>query len=801
MRLEDLVLRIPGDEFQVRFHEHLTVLSGIGMLERQALADSLVGALSGQAENTVLTLKDNTGRPLEIVSNGGIAASRYLDDDTAALPIVGTLAPTVDALRALVLVQAGDLGLTPSRARSDEHPELAEARSTLQALTKEIEDATAGRSLKDQLRDELAAVGAQIRLAEDGTARREYAGVLADLERVRAEAAALQSGTTGAETDQHLLDSAQEARQLAARWQTAAAAVTRLVCHAPADRLDPVTLARVRWFPDEAPSNLHALLDELQNIRRERDRLEARLRELATSKLPEPSDPRVVDLATVNQVDLWDAAAQVIECDRALSSEQVALGGLSSASPDPQGVDVGTRDVISRIEDTHRVVDDLEALTDRRRVPAVAGAGVVAVASIVFAPASPFVALGMLTVATVGAFMGIGRPMRQLAAARKDESKALAAAGTPTYLAFHIRRVEASMTFDAHDRLEAAAEAQRAALARWHELAGLVSVDGAQQIESEVRSYANALNQLGNTAGELDSLRRDLNDRAEPAVARTRTALVEACAAYGLDDVTVETSDAVHLERLVLEQVELGRVAREQEQLEEAEADEEKLANRLDDLLHQLGFREGTLDARVGALDWAVERAAERKDARIRARERTEIEEDLTRLQNEARRLRRPEWATVQPSDADGPDIDELVASQIALRTQLESEPDEVVIDIDRLIDRHAAMERRVASLEAQIDNSHAGTTIAQVADVQQFLLSHLTRAAHCGTQDESVPVVLDEPFLRIAADRKWELLDMLRRLGETTQLIYLTDDPYVGAWARRRASAGLITLLEPIDA
>jgi hypothetical protein len=328
-----------------------------------------------------------------------------------------------------------------------------------------------------------------------------------------------------------------------------------------------------------------------------------------------------------------------------------------------------------------------------------------------------------------------------------------------------------------------------------------VSVDGAQQIESEVRSYAAALNQLGNTAGELDSLRRDLNDRAEPAVARTRTALVEACAAYGLDDVTVETSDAVHLERLVLQQVELGRVAREQEQLEEAEADEEKLANRLDDLLHQLGFRDGTLDARVGALDWAVERAAERKDARIRARERTEIEEDLTRLQNEARRLRRPEWATVQPSDADGPDIDELVASQIALRTQLESEPDEVVIDIDRLIDRHAAMERRVASLEAQIDNSHAGTTIAQVADVQQFLLSHLTRAAHCGTQDESVPVVLDEPFLRIAADRKWELLDMLRRLGETTQLIYLTDDPYVGAWARRRASAGLITLLEPIDA
>ena len=55
MRLEELVLRTAGDEFRVRFHEQLTVLSGIGMLERQALADSLLGALTGNAENTILT--------------------------------------------------------------------------------------------------------------------------------------------------------------------------------------------------------------------------------------------------------------------------------------------------------------------------------------------------------------------------------------------------------------------------------------------------------------------------------------------------------------------------------------------------------------------------------------------------------------------------------------------------------------------------------------------------------------------------------------------------------------------------
>src|SRR6266571_3175610 len=105
MRLEDLILRIPGDEFQVHFHEQLTVLSGIGMLERQALADSMIGALTGNADNAVVTLRDRTGRPVEIVSGGGSATGRYLDDDSAALSLVGTVAPTSEALRALMLVQ------------------------------------------------------------------------------------------------------------------------------------------------------------------------------------------------------------------------------------------------------------------------------------------------------------------------------------------------------------------------------------------------------------------------------------------------------------------------------------------------------------------------------------------------------------------------------------------------------------------------------------------------------------------------------------------------------------------------
>ncbi|MEY2433742.1 MAG: hypothetical protein QOC92_3467, partial [Acidimicrobiaceae bacterium] len=145
------------------------------------------------------------------------------------------------------------------------------------------------------------------------------------------------------------------------------------------------------------------------------------------------------------------------------------------------------------------------------------------------------------------------------------------------------------------------------------------------------------------------------------------------------------------------------------------------------------------------------------------------------------------------------PNLEELFARQADVRALLDGE--RAVVDLEQLADRHSAMERRVAALEAKLENEHPESTIAQVADVQQYLLAHLTKSAHCGLNDECLPVVLDEPFLRIAADRKWELLDMLRRLGENTQLIYLTDDPFVSAWARRRASAGLITLMEPIDA
>ncbi|MDQ3293813.1 MAG: hypothetical protein M3527_05105, partial [Actinomycetota bacterium] len=111
----------------------------------------------------------------------------------------------------------------------------------------------------------------------------------------------------------------------------------------------------------------------------------------------------------------------------------------------------------------------------------------------------------------------------------------------------------------------------------------------------------------------------------------------------------------------------------------------------------------------------------------------------------------------------------------------------------------HAALERRVAALEGQRLATGGGLE-TDVEGVQQYLLGQLARATTAGPHGEPVPVVLDDPFVHVAAERKWELMDMVARLAERTQLVYLTDDAFIGAWARRRTATGTITLLEPVD-
>ncbi len=791
MRFDELLLKIPGDELRIRFHENLTVLTGIGLLERQALADSILGAVTGKAEDATLTYTDGAGRRVALRASGGRVSCTDEADGSPVAPLLGMIAKDEDDLRALMLLQAGDLGLTASALRGDEPPELSEARATLEQLTEQLRGAMTARQSLDSLQQERHRIDKAIRQAQDGAARREYARVLAQLERVRAEANALQSGGDGVDADRHLLASADDARALGTLWTEATVRLAEVAGpFGDVERLDEHLLATARHIADEPPRDLDVQLHALSRAAEEHTELEVRLHQLAESKLPEPSHHVVVELARADQDALWTAHRRILETSQRFGQAQVSLGGIG-------GQDGPAPRIVAALESAHTELELAEGMVERRFVPGIAGTATGAAAALIALSASPIFVVPALAAGLASAISALVNPRLRLARAQRQEQRALAGASAPSYLAFHIRRVEATVDPDVREQLDLAALEHRLATTAWADVAGDVDPATATPLEAEVRAYDDALHSLGGAADEIEALRRDLAERAVPELDRARGQVLELTRTYGLADDVIDLTDNATVARQVHHQLALGRTARLQDELEAAEADEQKLAARLDDLLHQLGFSEGTLEARVGALDWAVGRANDREEARVLARSRDEVEQDLVHLQEEARRLRRPEWATVTAADAEEPDLDHLQRRRQEVTAALSETSPEV--DVEHLADRHSAMERRIAALESRYDGLSSTGSPGALADLHQYLLAHLTKAAHAGPQDEAVPVVLDDIFLRIPAERKWDLLDMLRRLGEKTQLMYLTDDPFVAAWARRRAAAGEITLLEPV--
>ncbi len=788
MRFDELILQDGDEELRVPFHPQLTVLSGLGQEGRAALSAGILHALTGGPEPTTLRYVDGTGVPVTLTGRAGRVEGRH-DDDSPAVEPLGSIAPDAAALRRLMLITAADLGGAVARVREDESPELREARDMLEGLARELASATGREEEGVGLQAQLDALDAELRAARDGLARREYAQVLAQLERVRAEAAALQSGTAGIESDRLLLDKADAARALAARWTQTADRVAALRAEVPPGaRLDPEDLDALTQIPEEPPAELSQILDALGAALAERDDLDQRLQALAVSTLPAPSEPLVAELGLLDQSTLWHAASRLQEADHAMQQVQVSLGGLEVEEMGPPSA------LVEEIETAHRGVEAADHAADQAWMPGLAGTSVGLLAGALGAATTPLLAgIGLLG-AGVAAVVGIARPRARLAGARRTEQQALARADATSYLGFHIRRVEASVDPKLREIVEIAAAEHRGAAAAWSELVGPdVEVTRVVDLRDEIVDYSAAVQNLGDTADELEQLRVELVARAEPALAAARQAALEACAPYGLDD---GFEDPATLADRVARQCARGIRARAEAEVASAVTDEQAAASRLDELLLQLGFDAGQLDARVGALEWAVTRAQERETARERARPRPEIDAELATLQETAARLRQPEWSTVTAADASTPDVPELEARRAELVKALATARAEV--DIDRLADRHAAVERRVAALEARADDGSGGDSSAVVRDVHQHLVARLTVAAQAAPHGDPVPVVLDEVLQRVPADRSWDLLDLLLRLAEDQQIVYLTDDAFVAAWARQRALDGSITLLEP---
>src|SRR5215210_2887252 len=71
VRLQELVVRMAGDELVLRFHERLTVVSGIATGERRELVELLLGALTGTGgQETELCYVDALGEQVRVRSDG-----------------------------------------------------------------------------------------------------------------------------------------------------------------------------------------------------------------------------------------------------------------------------------------------------------------------------------------------------------------------------------------------------------------------------------------------------------------------------------------------------------------------------------------------------------------------------------------------------------------------------------------------------------------------------------------------------------------------------------------------------------
>ncbi len=700
-----------------------------------------------------------------------------VDDSSAssgALP-----PPDVSQLRRPATISPSDIGLGPRVDPRDETPELTEARSLLATLEEELTIARLAEKKAEAAESELAEVEGKLRSAEHGAARRRYARVVARLEEVRAEADVLRGSGTAEDNDRRVLRNAAELHKVANMWlEVRRIRDERLAAFGNRPRLDAETVRWARTVPEDAPADLQRLVQEVDDAEQVRDELSARLFEASASKLPEPSTPAVVDLARADQRTLWHTHRAVRDARIRLDAEQLSLGGMGSSSE--------VESIVEQIDASQIRVEQASRRSRRLFLAGIAIAGIAGVAAIASAGAFPIFAAVALILTLSALAVAFLLPNRRVRIAERAAAEALAKVDATSYLEFQLRRLDAVLDPGAKQRLEVAVADHRAASMRWHEIAGGITPERAEELEDEVTKYATALSRLGGAANEIEGLRNELSSatsRAEYA----RRQLIEACRPYGADD----PGGAMEQVR---QRIATGRVGRMQWDLEEAERALSALEVQAEHLCETIGVPP-TMDtgARLAAAEDEVVAAERRDKARTTTRPSHEIDADLARLEQEERALRPSDGADVTPADLIEPDVPELVRTRdglVALVAQARAK----VPDMTQLVDRHSAVARRVTSLEEGSGISES--VVVDPADLQERLLARLGRARHAAPDGGPLPAILDELFLNVPAGHKWDLLDMVERLSEGSQIIYLTEDPYVAAWAKRRSDSGAIKLL-----
>lgn len=264
---------------------------------------------------------------------------------------------------------------------------------------------------------------------------------------------------------------------------------------------------------------------------------------------------------------------------------------------------------------------------------------------------------------------------------------------------------------------------------------------------------------------------RELIEEVEPAFVDALAALAAACRPF---DVTIDAArieaagiTAAGIEAMsgdVLTEVAArateARDARLQRALEDAEAECRATREHLEEHLAGLGFSiEGTADVAAGA-----------------------------------------ESVAARVTQFDNPSVDDTRRAIAERRTvaQALQRVERNLPDIDDLTDKHSALEQEVAALETTLN---AGRSLVSAREAEMILVRRATEAGRNDRRREPLPLVVDDALAHFGTSDKRLLLDSLARCAETTQVIYLTDDPATLSWASAQAaSGGEITILDRDD-
>lgn len=97
-----------------------------------------------------------------------------------------------------------------------------------------------------------------------------------------------------------------------------------------------------------------------------------------------------------------------------------------------------------------------------------------------------------------------------------------------------------------------------------------------------------------------------------------------------------------------------------------------------------------------------------------------------------------------------------------------------------------------------QVLVANTGLAGVEPADLAQAFITRMNDLRQAAAPGESLPLILDEPLAGLGPSVKQWMLELVGRSAGMPQVVYLTNDPDVAAWARMESVSGEVGIIEP---